>query len=222
MASLLEINGVAPSEIIVGDAHAKVVTVGDNWAVWAKFDDPRMQDPINPMQPYKITSVSGASLMFTPTSTNPSTVRATGSIILDMNMWKLDVEAYVERTLNGIHQEFAQTTWRFDVSLKDSRNSVLDTMLTTSNYSYNVSSTIGNEDRFYLTVGINDTSVDSGKEFKPYFEFRLNSNVLKRVESSYLIMSEASYLNGYPQLYSAGTGLRNIGDILVGVAYIDE
>ena len=228
MASLLEINGVAPNNVTVDGEPVKVVTYGDEWAVWAKFDDPETQPRVSPVTPYKVTSVSGISLLFTPTDKNPNTTRATGSLRLNMNSHQFDVTAYVERGINGIHSELVRTVWRFDVKLMRG-NSVWQTLLQKENYAYDSNAMEFGMRRYLLNMGIRDTFTGSANEFVPYFEFKYVTpdlitppQMIKQVEAQTKIVAKSSYLNGYPRYEYGGIGLNNIGDLSVGIAYIDE
>ena len=220
MASLLEIGGVAPNNITVDSEDVKVVTYGDHWAVWAKFDDPSTQPIVNPLQPYQYTSVSGFSLWYIPTNKNPNTYRASSNIVFDMMRYSLDIKAYIERWMPPDTSR-VNTTWSFKVELKDSGGNVVETLLTPESYSYNMSEIIAPTNVFYLNVGINDTA--SSGEFKPYFEFKYQSSVLKRVEASYLAMDKATYLNGYPKITSSGaSALDSVGTVDMQIAYIHK
>ena len=216
--SHFEIDGATPSDVLVDDAHAKVVGCSGR-VVWSKFDNPETQTPVNPMQPYKTTGASGFSLGYIPTAKNSSTAIVETPMVFDMNGFKLRVLVNVERTVNGIHQEFVRTTWRFDVSVRDSNDNVIEQLLTKTDYFYTKDSSAG-LDYFVFNVGVCDTFAND--EFKAYFEFKNSSTLLKRVVSTTNINSISSYTNNYPKIYSSGTGLYNVGTIDIRVAYIDE
>lgn len=221
MASLLEIGGSSPNKIKVGNDAVRVVTMDENWAVWAKFDDPSYKTVLNPLQPFTTNSISGLSLSYIPTQANPSVARAESHIVLDMKNYNMDIAVYLERWFPPDTTK-VDSIWRFDVSLKDDKGNVSQSLIDKYGYSYTAVSNIG-LDVFYLNVGINDVFTGADNEFCPYFEFKRGNTSLKRVEAPVRIMSKSSYLNGYPSLSTLSlVQLSKTGNLAIRVAYVTD
>ena len=195
-----KIGNTVPSDVTVGDAHAKVVGCGDT-AVWAKFDEPTTAMP----SVFNYDMVTGFEYDLTPVVYNMGITRVTHDRKLNLKNYKIQVVTYIERNISSIS---AILRWTFIVNLI---NTSTNAIVLVDTFSYSESGMWDSHGRIDTArkhikvnlIGANNSTV-AANEFKCSVEITnpATSTTIGTCifPSSSRFNKIASYTNGYPKL----------------------